>query len=99
MSNSGMHIEKYGLGKPEPVNPVSPIVESLFKNELHDHAWKAYTKDKLIELIKAKVKENGLKLTERHYMLLKRKLDRCKNMEACLTVLTDFAFGKVSSSD
>lgn len=95
--NSGMHIEKFGLGTPEPINPLISIIESLFSNELHNHSWKSYTKDKLIELIKTKVKEKGFKLTDRHYVSLKRKLDRCKKMEECLVVLTDTAFGKISS--
>ena len=96
MSNSGMHLEKYGLGEPESVNPLLSIIEDLFSHELHEHAWKTYTKDTLIGLIKTKVREKGFKLTDRHYVSLKRKLDRCKKMEECLTVLTDTAFGKTS---
>lgn len=99
MPSSGMHIEEYGLQTPEPINPLVVIIKNLFSHELHEHAWKAYTKDTLIELIKIKVKERNIKLTEQHYVSLKRKLGRCKTMEECLTVLTDVAFGTLAQDN
>ena len=93
--NEGMHLEKYGLGESDPINPLIPLIEEMFSNELHEHSWKKYTVEKTTELLKSKMKEKGISFTDRHYVLLKRKISKCKNMVDCLTILTEAAYGKI----
>jgi hypothetical protein len=93
--SNGMHLETYGLGEHEPVNPLIPIIEEMFSNELHEHSWKKYTVEKVLELIKTKMKERGLNQSERHFLLLKKQLTKCKKMEECLEILTNNMLGRM----
>jgi hypothetical protein len=91
------NVETYGLKKEEdPLNPLIPIIEDMFSNELHESQWRRYTVEKTIELLKEKMKNKDIKFTERHYLLLKRRIDRCKKMEDCLKILTDTILGELS---
>jgi hypothetical protein len=92
---NGMHIENYGMKDHDPVNPLIPIIEDMFSHELHESSWKNYTVEKTIDLLKKKMKEKGLALTERHYVLLRKKLGKCTKMEQCLVVLTNNMLGQV----
>ena len=73
---------------------MTPIIEDMFSHELHENFWRKYTTEKVIDLLKEKMKEKDIKLTDKHYLLLK-ELKVCKNMEECLQVLTNNMLGQI----
>jgi hypothetical protein len=91
----GMHFEQLTKKEQEPINPLVPIIESMFSHELHETSWRKYTVEKTIQLLQKQMESTGIELTERHYLLLKKQLNKCKNMEACLQVLTNTILGQM----
>lgn len=86
--------EEYGLGNPEPVDPLIPIIESLFSGAFHESSWHKYTLEEAIELFKSQVKAKGIKSTEKHYQSLKRKMKKCKTTVDFLMMLNEAMFGE-----
>ena len=86
-------METYGLQPKESVNPLIPIIEDMFSHELHESNWKNFTISSTIDLLKTKMLEKEIKITDRHFLLLNRKLKKCKNIKECLQILTDCMLG------
>lgn len=91
-NNNGMHIEILKPDKPVEANPMVSIVENLLSTTLSGHAWKKFTPSNIIELIDTAAKEKGIQESEKHYLLLKRKLTKCTNIEKCLEALSKSLF-------
>lgn len=98
MNKDGFHIEKLGLGEHEDINPLIPIIEDLFANELHESNWLKYDLTKATELLKEKIKAKGIKSTESHYQSLNRKIKKCGGILDLLTLLTDTMFPPLKES-
>jgi hypothetical protein len=86
----GMHIDKEE--KPHPANPLLPIVENLMSTALSGHKWKAILPEELMMLLRKRMMDGGIRETERHWLILKKKLTKCDTMEACLMVLEEVLF-------
>jgi hypothetical protein len=89
---AGMHIEVLRPEKIMVVNPLMPIIETLMSTVLSGHNWKQYTVDGVWTLVRTMMKEKGIPASERHYLMLKRKMAKCTSMEACLTILGEMLF-------
>jgi hypothetical protein len=90
--NNGMQIEFLKAPVEEPINPLVPIIETLMSNVLGGSMWRKYSVADVQSHITSLMAIHSIPKTDKHYILLERKLNRCTNMEQCLTILEEVLF-------
>jgi hypothetical protein len=93
----GMHEETLHPPKEWEPNKVSGIIIGLLSNELSGNKWKQFTIELCGKLLEKKYEEHGVKKTERHRLLVTKKINKATTMEGLLTILSDEALGGIGS--
>ena len=74
--------------------PASKVVRELFSNELSAHKWVKYSLKEIVSLIDTKIEELKLTPNEKHILLLKKAVAKCKTKEAILMKMETFLLGE-----